>query len=171
MHLRGGRGGQGRGRGSNNNGRGGTWNNQRGYNNAPHPVKTHENNYYCYSHGFDVEHPGQQCPNPVQGHLPWLTAEMKRTDLTLPEHQQRYYYASYKGEHKTILPTQAAVAGFPQYAQRGQPNNYGGGNRNYQQSGHGSQQGNQTEMVAMAADGDTHLDSLGRQVVLKRKID
>ena len=89
-----------------------------------------------------MDHLGEQCPNQVQGHLPWLTAEMKPADLTFTEHQQMYPYATYKGKHKTILPSQAVAAGYLQYSQCGPPNNYGGGNNNYQQSGYGWQQGN-----------------------------
>ena len=33
-------------------------------------TKHFDNNLYCYSHGFDVNHSGTTCPNPKQGHVP-----------------------------------------------------------------------------------------------------
>ena len=105
-------GGRGNGRNSNNRGRS---NNGRGRNNTPHPVKRYENWFYCSSCGFDTAHQSNACDRQKMGHIPNLTREMKIHDMYQPEHLQQYRNASYAGRHKTILPSQAAANGYPQY--------------------------------------------------------
>ena len=97
---RGGRGGRGRGRGY-SRGRGGRgagqsqYYQQGGYqgqqgnthqapasggfydgqNRAPNPVKYHKNWWYCWSHGYDVDHDSAHCPNPRAGHVSYATRD------------------------------------------------------------------------------------------------
>ena len=45
----------------------------------------------CFSCGYDVDHPGVQCPNPKMGHIP----NVQRNEVNLCPR------ASMKGQHKT----------------------------------------------------------------------
>ena len=100
MQGHGGWGGCGRGRGQGERCGGNIGSTFKGLFNTPNPIKRFENTFYCYSHGFDVDHDGCHCTDQMLGHLPCLTANMKRVDMEMPEHQQQFVYASYKAAHK-----------------------------------------------------------------------
>ena len=62
----------------------------------PNPRKFHQNNYFCWSCGFDVDHPGGCCPAPNWGHQP----EYTRYNL---QQYLRVGRWSTKGAHKTQM--------------------------------------------------------------------
>jgi len=114
----GGRGGRGGGgRYNNGGGRGGNYNgnsNNRGSNNQCNPVRRHENNFYCYTHGFDVDHPGSTCAQPRFGHMPNVTGEQVRTDSQRGPSKEYWLmpHACHSGMHKHIMPSQAHLHGY-----------------------------------------------------------
>mmetsp|Transcript_25996 Transcript_25996/g.54428 ORF Transcript_25996/g.54428 Transcript_25996/m.54428 type:complete len:233 (-) Transcript_25996:81-779(-) len=128
---RGDRGGRGGGRGN------------RGNNNERNPVKRHKNNYYCYTHGFDVDHPGTNCTVPKYGHVPHMTAQQVREDTNRGPSKEYWLipHASRVGIHKHIMPSQAQAQGYNvprpirnnntrRGRNRGNNNGYGGYNNN-----------------------------------------
>ena len=54
--------------------------------------KTFPNLFYCYTHGYDVDHPGHMCPAKKYGH---------RDDVTR-DNAHEYLGACMKGQHKTL---------------------------------------------------------------------
>jgi hypothetical protein len=59
------------------------------YSNA---IKQNMNLCYCFSCGYDVDHPGFQCPNPRSNHIPTVKREDAHT----------IWGASMKAQHKTL---------------------------------------------------------------------
>ena len=87
---------------------------------ALNPRKRWNNLYYCYTCGYDVDHPGSRCPNPKYGHQPHAS---RKTAHTIPG-------ACMKAQHKALpdgtgqgegwLMAQATNKGFYTMAARGQ---------------------------------------------------
>ena len=64
---------------------------------APNPRKRHDNDWFCWTHGFDVDHPGHMCQRPRPGHQSTAT----RYNLNQYIHMGRWCT---RGEHKTVTP-------------------------------------------------------------------
>lgn len=66
------------------------------------PVKRHDNMWYCWSHGFDVDHHSGNCENPKLNHQYNATR-----NNTMGGCQAK--------KHKTILPSQSGAGGNGMY--------------------------------------------------------
>ena len=66
-------------------------------------TKYFDNNLYCYTHGFDVDHPGASCPAPKPGHVPHAHRD----------NAHQFHGACMKAAHKLWQgkPAPAAVLG------------------------------------------------------------
>jgi hypothetical protein len=83
-----------------NNGQGGDF--YSNVNRDMNPVKRHDNMWYCWSHGFDVDHHSGNCENPKLNHQYNATR-----NNTMGGCQAK--------KHKTILPSQSGAGGNGMY--------------------------------------------------------
>ena len=67
------------------------------YASTPNPRKYHDNDWFCWSCGYDVDHPGSQCPRMRQGHQPTAT----RYNLRQFVQVGRWCC---KGQYRNIMP-------------------------------------------------------------------
>ena len=70
------------------------------------------NLYYCWSCGYDVDHPGGQCREPREGHIPNVPRDEAHT----------VWRASMKAQHKTLPDGTGAGKGWILANQLGKAN-------------------------------------------------
>ena len=98
--------------------RGGPQPQQEGY--CSNRRKRWNNLWYCYSCGYDVDHSGENCPNPKANHIPNVPRKLAHTVPGASMSGQHKALPDGTGQGKGWLLTQAANKGFYTMAAQGQ---------------------------------------------------